>query len=84
MGEIVQEYLDYKLSQRCAMTTVENYKRLLSYFITSLNIKGKYDITEISEQVWKASCSIIIESNYAAAFFAYMQSKGAYTLTDVI
>lgn len=24
-----------------------------------------------------------MESNYAAAFFAYMQSKGAYTLTDV-
>lgn len=49
MGKVVQEYLDYKLSQRCAMTTVENYKRLLSYFITSLNIKDKYDITEISE-----------------------------------
>ena len=33
MGKVVQEYLDYKLSQRCAMTTVENYKRLLSYFM---------------------------------------------------
>lgn len=38
---------------------------------------------EVSVQAGKASSSIKMESNYVAAFFAYMQSKGAYTLTDV-
>lgn len=38
---------------------------------------------ELSVQAGKVSSSTIMESNYAAAFFAYMQSKGAYTLTDV-
>lgn len=40
-------------------------------------------LQEVSLQTGKASSSIIVESNYAAAFFAYMQSKGAYTLADV-
>ena len=38
---------------------------------------------EVSVQAGKRASSIMMESNYAAAFFAYMQSKGAYTLTDV-
>lgn len=49
MGEFSQKFIDYKLSQRCAMTTIDNYRRVLSYFTTALNIKGKDDISKISE-----------------------------------
>ena len=49
IGVIAQDFINYKLKQRRQLTTIENYRRLLSYFITSLNIKGKDNITQISE-----------------------------------
>lgn len=49
IGALALGFIDYKLSQRCMMTTIDNYKRLLSYFIASLNMKGKDGIAQISE-----------------------------------
>lgn len=49
IGTVAQDFIDYKLSQRCMMTTIDNYRRLLSYFISSLNMKGKNDLAQISE-----------------------------------
>ena len=46
---VAQDFIDYKLSQRCMLPTIDNYRRLLSYFVLSLNIKGKDDVAQISE-----------------------------------
>ena len=44
---VAQDFIDYKLSQRCMLPTIDNYRRLLSYFVLSLNIKGKDDVAQI-------------------------------------
>lgn len=49
IGNIAQDFITHKLKQRCQLTTIEHYRRLLSYFIISLNIKKKDDIVQISE-----------------------------------
>ena len=49
IGALALGFIAYKFSQRCMMTTIDNYKRLLSYFIASLNMKGKDEIAQISE-----------------------------------
>ena len=49
IGGVVKDFIDYKSSQRCMMTTIDNYKRLLSYFIQSLEMKGKDGIAQIAE-----------------------------------
>lgn len=60
------------LQQKSSMNQLEGlFKTIIEHY------------KEVSLQTGKASSSIIVESNYAAAFFAYMQSKGAYTLADV-
>lgn len=49
IGIVVRDFLDYKSSQRCMMTTIDNYTRLLSYFVQSLAMKGKDGIAQIAE-----------------------------------
>lgn len=46
---VAQDFIDYKLSQRCMLPTIDNYRQLLSYFVLSLNIKEKDDVAQISE-----------------------------------
>ena len=49
IGSVAQDFITHKLKQRCQLTTVEHYRRLLSYFVVSLNIKGKDHLAQISE-----------------------------------
>ncbi len=49
IGVVCKEFLDHKIGQRCRLITVENYQRLLSYFVTSLNINGKTTFAQIEE-----------------------------------
>ena len=49
IGAVCKEFLVYKIGQRCRLITVENYQRLLSYFVTSLNVNGKTTFAQIEE-----------------------------------
>ena len=36
---VAQDFIDYKLSQRCMLPTIDNYRRLLSYFVLLLKYR---------------------------------------------
>lgn len=49
IGAAVEKLIEYKLSERCELTTIEHYRRILSAFITNLSHKGKHCLCDISE-----------------------------------
>lgn len=49
IGSVAQDFIAHKLKQRRQLTTIEHYRRLLSYFVISLSIKKKDNLVQISE-----------------------------------
>lgn len=50
IGKVAQEFLEHKIQERCALITVEHYRRLLSYFTVNLETQNKIDLSQITEE----------------------------------
>lgn len=49
IGNVVKKLIEHKLSERCRLTTLEHYQRIMSAFIVSLSINGKSRLCDITE-----------------------------------
>lgn len=49
IGAIVKDLIRHKLDNRCRLTTIEHYQRLMSAFIIGLSNKGKILLSDITE-----------------------------------
>lgn len=64
IGHIVKNLIEHKRGERCRLTTLEHYQRIMSDFIIGLSINGKSRLCDITEDDVVRFLSVQ-ESNYS-------------------